>query len=116
MGILAAIGAAAWPILRALVPWAGPKTTMALIVALGLLASHGAVAGYVWVKGYQSRVEAVANARAEFREALAREKEAHDARVQAAIEAAEHEQPISSDRAERMRQCQRSATCRDRRR
>jgi hypothetical protein len=116
MGILAAIGAAAWPILRALVPWAGPKTIMVLIAAVALLASHGGVAGYVWVKGYQARVEAVANVRAEFREALAREKEAHDAKVQAAIEAAEHEQPVSADRAERLRQCAASPSCRDRRR
>ncbi len=116
MNILAAIGAAAWPVLRTIVPWAGPKTTLFLIGAIALVASHGGVAGYVWVKGSQSRVEAIANIRAEFRETLAREKEAHDAKVQAAVEAAVHEQPVSADRAQRLRQCRESPTCRDRRR
>lgn len=115
MGIFAAIGAAAWPFLRVLVPWAGPKTIMVLIAAVALLASHGGVAGYVWVKGYQARVEAVASVRAEFREALAREKEAHDAKIQAAIEAAEHEPDLPADRALRLRECAKSPTCRDRR-
>lgn len=106
--------AAAWPLLRWVAPALPAKATLYLIAALGLLASHGAVAGYVWVKGYQTRVEAVANARAEFRETLAREKDAHDAKVQAAVEAAAHEQPVSADRAQRLRQCKQSATCRDR--
>jgi hypothetical protein len=115
MGILAAVGAAAWPFLRALVPWAGPKTTLVLIAAVALLASHGAVAGYVWVNGYRARVEAVAAAKAEIREELAREKEAHDAKTAAAIQAGESEPPVSADRAKRLRQCAASPTCRDRR-
>jgi hypothetical protein len=112
---LAPLGAIAWPLLRFLVPAIPAKATLYLIAALGLLASHGAVAGYVWINGYKARVEAVAKVEANFRDALARAKEANDAKVQAAIEAAAHEQPVSHDRVERVRQCKQSTTCRERR-
>lgn len=106
--------AAAWPLLRWVAPALPAKATLYLIAALGLLASHGAVAGYVWVQGYKARVEAVASAKADFRETLAKEKEAHDNRVAAAIAAAEAEPATSPDRAERVRQCAASPSCRDR--
>jgi hypothetical protein len=102
-------------LLKWLAPWAGPKTTLALLAVLGLLASHGAVAGYVWFKGYEARVEAVAGAKAEMREVLAREKEAHDKKVANAIEAGKNEPAVSADRAKRLRECAASPTCRNRR-
>jgi hypothetical protein len=113
MPFLAALGAIGWPLIKWLVPALPAKATLYLIVALGLVASHGAVAGYVWFKGYESRVEAVADAKAEFRETLDRERREHEGRVTAAVEAGKNEQPVSADRAERLRQCKRSATCRE---
>ena len=112
---LAPLGAIAWPLLRFLVPAIPAKATLYIIAALGLLASHGAVAGYVWINGYKARVEAVAKVEANFRDALARAKEANDAKVQAAIEATAHEPDLPDDRALRLRECKKSPSCRDRR-
>lgn len=53
---------------------------------------------------------------AEWTRLLAQKERDHDARVAAAVAAAEAEPPVSADRAERMRQCAASPSCRDRRR
>ena len=116
MPFLASLGALAWPLLRWLAPALPAKATLYLIIALGLVASHGAVAGYVWLECYKAQVQAVAAVETRFREALAREKEANDAKVQAAVEAGAHEPAVSDSRPERVRQCAASPTCRDRRR
>lgn len=116
MSILTALGAAAWPFLRVLVPLAGPKTVLVLIAALGLLASHGGVAGYVWMNGYRARVDAVAENDRQWIEKLQKAKAEHENRIADALEAAEAEPPVSADRATRLRECQQSPSCRDRRR
>jgi hypothetical protein len=113
MGILAAIGAAAWPVLRALVPWAGPKTIMVLIAAVALLASHGGVAGYVWVKGYQARAEAIAERDQHWITELQKAKAAHENRIADALDAARTTPALPDTAAGLDELCRKSKTCRD---
>ena len=49
-----------------------------------------------------------------WRAVLAEKERENDQRVRAAVAAAEAEPPVSSDRAERVRQCAASPSCRDR--
>lgn len=53
---------------------------------------------------------------AEWTRLLAQKEREYDERVANARKAGENEQPVSADRAERVRQCSASPTCRDRRR
>jgi len=114
MPFLAALGAIGWPLIKWLVPALPAKATLYLIVALGLVASHGAVAGYVWFKGYEGRLEAIADNNAYWTKKIQEANEAHDAKVQAAIEAGLHEPDLPADRALRVLECRKSPTCRER--
>ena len=114
--IAAWLGRAFWPLLRGLVPWSGPKLTLALIFALGAVIAIGAPAGYVWLtmRGEVKACERTCDLRWETK--ILRETQANDEEIDAAVEAGRSVPATPADRAERMRVCRQSPTCRDNRR
>ncbi len=112
---LSLIGRLSWPLIGSLVPSMSPRLVMALAAFLALLVAIGGPAGAVWLnmRGEVKKAEIARDLHWTLE--LQKAKEINDAKVQAAIEAAAHEQPVSHDRVERVRQCKQSASCRERR-
>jgi hypothetical protein len=113
MNVIAAIGAALWPLLRMLAPAMTPKLTLAGIAALGLLVSHGALYAYVRVKAHDEKVYALLLRDLEWKEEIEKEKEAHAAQIKQALDKAAGEPATPADAAQRLQLCRKSPTCRD---
>ena len=114
------IGSLAWPAIKNLIPWAGPRTTLAAIgLLLGVIAI-GVPTGTVWIHMRALRTAAV-NAAVIARDThwqteITKANQTHAEKLEAARRAAERVAGTPDDRAQRLRLCQQSPTCRDRRR
>jgi hypothetical protein len=114
--LFAFFGRAAAPFLLSLVPGFSPKLVMYGAAVFAVLMAIGAPAGAVWLhmRGEVKKAEVARDLHWTLE--LQKANKSHDEKLAAALQAAEAEQPISADRAERLRQCKGSSTCRDRRR
>jgi hypothetical protein len=111
---LAALGRLAWPVLGSLLPGLSPRLMMGLAGVLVALVVVGGPAGTVWLHMHG----VVRDARNTERNArdlywiakLNEENEIHEKRI---AEARKDDEPdLPADRAERLRLCAASATCR----
>lgn len=109
------LGRLAWPVLGSLLPGMSPRLMMVLAGMLVALVVVGGPAGAVWLHMHGVVREArntERNARDLYWIAkLNEENEIHEKRIAEANKADEPDLP--ADRAERVRLCSRSATCRD---
>jgi len=110
LGIIAKLGAALWPFLKWVIPWAGPKFNVFLAV---LVAAGGL---FLWdhVSDRRAINAAVAERDAYWQAKIEEANARHDRAIEDAREAADSTPPIpdTPDWAERL--CQQSPTCRDR--
>jgi hypothetical protein len=108
------LGRFSWPVLGSLLPGMSPALMMALAGVLAALVAIGGPAGAVWLHMHGVVREArntERNARDLYWIAkLNEENEIHEKRIAEAGRADEPDLPVS--RAERMRECSRSPTCR----
>lgn len=108
------LGRLSWPVLGSLLPGMSPTLMMALGGALAALVAVGGPAGAVWLHMHGVVREArntERNARDLYWIAkLHEENEIHEKRIAEANKADEPDLPV--DRAERLRLCSASATCR----
>jgi len=111
LALLAKLGAAAWPLVKWIVPWAGPRLNvmLAVVVAVGGL--------FLWdyVADQRAIDAAVRERDAWWERRIERARKRHDADIEAARAAADSTPaiPDTADWAERL--CEQSPTCRDRR-
>jgi hypothetical protein len=92
------------------IPGIGPKTIMT-ISAIMIVGGFGFVC---YMKGQDGKQAALAQQKLEFVEAQKTERAKHAEELRAARQAGEAEPPLAADRAERLRQCGKSPTCRER--
>lgn len=92
-----------------LVPGLGPTA----FIALALVFSHTMIGGYGYMRGSEGKKEALAKRDLKWTLQLQQERNAHDDALSTARKAAEAELPTPADRAERLRLCKKSPTCRD---
>lgn len=113
--LLSWAGRLAWPVLGSLLPGMSPRLIMGLAGLLAVLVVVGGPAGAVWLHMHGVVREArntERNARDLYWIAkLNEENEIHEKRIAEANKADEPDLP--ADRAERVRLCSRSATCRN---
>ena len=114
--ILASLGRLLWPVVGAVAPAVTPKLTMALLILLLTVVAIGAPAGAVWLHMRGVRDLAVAARDLHWTTELTKANDTHAKTLAAARKAAETVPATPDDHAERLRVCQQSATCRDRRR
>ena len=118
--ILAAVGRLLWPAIGALVPGISPRLIIALLILLLAVVAIGAPAGTVWLHMRNARIAAVDAAKTardtHWQTELTKANLTHAQKLEAARRAAELVAGTPDDRAERLRVCQQSPTCRDRRR
>jgi hypothetical protein len=110
------LGRLAWPALRWLAPGLPPQLTAALGVLLLALITIGgpALAVYIHMRGAITAAELRRDMH--WKDEIARANADHQTRLEAALAAADDEPATPVDRAERLRACQQSPSCRDRRR
>jgi hypothetical protein len=115
---LAALGRLAWPVLGSLLPGLSPRLMLGLAAALTVVVAIGGPAGVVWLsmRGELSRaVVAAAQARdLHWQTEIMKANQTHAQALAAARQAADAVAATPDDRAERMRVCRQSPTCRDR--
>jgi hypothetical protein len=114
--VLSWLGRLAWPVLGSLLPGLSPKLMMGVAAVLAALVVIGGPAGAVWL---HMRGEVVAERQARdlhWRNELTKANETHAQKLAAARQAAEAVPATPDDRALRLRVCEQSPTCRDRRR
>jgi hypothetical protein len=115
---LAALGRLAWPVLGSLLPGLSPRLMLGLAAALAVLVAIGGPAGVVWLsmRGELSRaVVAAAQARdLHWQTEIMKANQTHAQALAAARQAADAVAATPDDRAERLRICRQSPTCRDR--
>jgi hypothetical protein len=101
-GLLSAAGVA--------IPGIGPKT----IMAIGAVMIVGGFGFVCYMKGQDGKEAALVQQKLEFTRAQQTERAKHAEELRAARQAGEAEPPLAADRAERLRQCGKSPTCRER--
>ena len=114
--VLSWIGRFAWPWLKGLVPWGGPKTTMALTIGLLILVAVGGPVGAMWLhmRGSVRVCEETCDLR--WKTKLADSERKHNETVDEAVEAGRSVPVTPRDRAQRLQLCRESPTCRENRR
>jgi hypothetical protein len=116
--ILAGLGRLLAPAIGGLAPAASPKLIIALLTLLLALVAIGAPAGAVWLHLRGERTTAVEAAKVErdahWQSEITKANKAHEQNLEAARRAADRVGGTPADRAERLRLCQQSPTCRDR--
>lgn len=99
-----------WRLVKWVVPWASPALGYGLAVA--------AVTGMVWLHGYMIGADgkgaAIAKRDLHWHQEIEKERLAHEEEQRRARLAGEMEPPTPADRAQRVRLCGESPTCRDR--
>jgi hypothetical protein len=114
--VLSWLGRLAWPLLGSLLPGLSPTLMIGLAAALAALVAIGGPAGAVWLH-MRGEVTAERQARdLHWRNELTKANETHAKLLTAARQAAETVPATPDDRALRMRVCEQSPTCRERRR
>ena len=93
-----------------LIPGLGPTAYL----AIALLATHGLTYGYGYFRGNEGKAAALVARDLEWQILLEQERNSHADALSTARKAAEAELPTPADRAERMRLCKQSPTCRER--
>ena len=114
--ILAGFGRLLWPAKAGLAPAASPKLTIALLSMLLAFIAIGAPAGAVWLHMRGVRDQAVVARDLHWESELTKANESHAKKLVAARQVADTVLATPDDRAERLRVCQQSPTCRERRR
>jgi len=110
----AALGRLLCPMIGAVVPAVSPRLTMALITLLLAVLAIGAPAGAVWLS-MRGVVIAERQARdLHWQTEITKANQAHGQKLEAARAAADAVSGTPADRAERLRVCQASPSCRDR--
>ncbi len=116
LSLLAGAGRLLWPLLGTLVPIGNPQATKALLILLLGVVAIGAPAGAVWLSMRGEIKAAVAARDLHWQSQIQKANETHERNLQAAAWAADTVPATPADRAERLRVCQQSPTCRERRR
>jgi hypothetical protein len=116
--LLSWLGRLAWPVLGSLLPGLSPRLMLALAAALAVVVAIGGPAGVVWLSmrgELRSAVVAAAQARDLYWQSeIMKANQAHAQTLTAARQAADAVAATPDDRAERLRVCRQSPTCRDR--
>lgn len=109
---LATIGAAVWPLLKWLVPWAGPRfnVILAVVVAVGGFFLWDHVSDQREINAAVRKAEARVNA--EWRQSLDAERKQHDREVARAREAADSIPPTPERPDDLERLCRSDPACR----
>ncbi len=111
---LAGAGRLLWPVIGALVPAAGPRLTTLLLCLLLAAIAIGAPAGSIWLS-MRGQLKAERLARdLHWQTELTKANQTHAQTLEVARRAADRVAATPDDRAERMRVCRESPTCRDR--
>jgi hypothetical protein len=116
--VLGAAGSLIWPLFKWVAPWAGPRFSLIAIGGLLVLVIAGAPAFGMWIHMRGELKQAVAEEGARWHQAIQKANADHEARLTAALDAADHEERNDPTPAVAGRQlvslCDRSRACRDR--
>lgn len=112
--LLSWAGRLAWPVLGSLLPGMSPRLIMVLAGVLAALVIAVGPAGLVWLSA-RGEIKAATDARdLHWQTEISKANEAHAEAIVAAHKAAETVAATPDDRAERLRVCKQSPSCRER--